>query len=162
MHFETPHFAIDVPDGYQQQEVDTCSSFVHGDDHREITVATIAAKEEADIGQVLRGLADARLDILRKEDAAAHSSPVTCVDRGELRESSFVAVGREPLLTFCGSVVDRRPLMGQRHVVMFCCDQYFKRGAGAPDVSDTGPRYNANAAAQAWAKVNDWFRTHVG
>ncbi|MBX3186395.1 MAG: dienelactone hydrolase family protein [Labilithrix sp.] len=28
--------------------------------------------------------------------------------------------------------------------------------------NDTGPRYDANAAAQAWAKVLEWFGRHVG
>lgn len=35
-------------------------------------------------------------------------------------------------------------------------------GADHAFFNDTGPRYNANAAAQAWAKVNDWFATHLG
>ena len=28
--------------------------------------------------------------------------------------------------------------------------------------NDTGPRYDATAAALAWTKVNDWFRAHLG
>jgi carboxymethylenebutenolidase len=35
-------------------------------------------------------------------------------------------------------------------------------GADHAFFNDTGPRYNADAAAKAWAKVNDWFRAHVG
>ncbi len=28
--------------------------------------------------------------------------------------------------------------------------------------NDTGPRYNARAAGEAWTKVNEWYRAHVG
>ena len=28
--------------------------------------------------------------------------------------------------------------------------------------NDTGPRYDASAAAQAWTKVLDWFGRHLG
>jgi hypothetical protein len=61
--------------------------------------------------------------------------PVVMEDRGPLRQSSFVAVGADPLVSFNGNVIDTRPLLGQRHVVMFCCYQYFKPGAGAPNVA---------------------------
>ena len=67
MGFETAHFAIDLPDGYRrQEEVDTCFSFVHGEDHREITVSTMASKAEADIDWVVRFLAEQRLEILTR------------------------------------------------------------------------------------------------
>jgi hypothetical protein len=135
MRFETPHFGFDLPDGYRQQEADSCTSFVHDEDRREITVATMAAKEEADIDWVVRFLAEQRLEALEKLGGLVHATPVTLADRGHLRESSFLAVGADPILTFCGNVIDSRPLLGQRHVVMFCCYQYFRPGAGAPDAA---------------------------
>jgi carboxymethylenebutenolidase len=35
-------------------------------------------------------------------------------------------------------------------------------GADHAFFNDTGPRYNADAAAKAWAKVLDWFGHHLG
>ena len=35
-------------------------------------------------------------------------------------------------------------------------------GVGHAFFNDTGPRYNAEAAAQAYAKVLSWFGTHIG
>lgn len=35
-------------------------------------------------------------------------------------------------------------------------------GADHAFFNDTGPRYNAEAAAQAWAKVLEWFGRHIG
>lgn len=131
---ETKYFAFDLPDGFVEQSADACSSFVHAEDHREITVASVMAKEEAGVDEVLRRLAEQRLEILRQNGAAEHALPISFADRNDRRIASFVAVGRDPMVSFCANVTHTRAVMGQRCVVMFCVYQYFKPGAGAPNV----------------------------
>jgi hypothetical protein len=136
MRIETKDYAFDLPDGFVEQPADTCRSFVHAEDHRELTVATMIAKEEAGVDDMLRRLADARLAVLRENQAAELSLPVAFADRNDLRIASFVSVGKEPLVSFCASITHARALMGQRYVVSLCMYQYFKHGAGAPVVDE--------------------------
>jgi hypothetical protein len=133
MRVQTPHFAFDLPDGFAAQTGDGTWSAIHDADVREITVSSLMAKEEAPVDDVMRRVAELRVEVLRKNGGADHAEPIVFEDRGDLRVAWFATVGKTPLLSYCALVTHRRPVMGQRCVVSFCLYQYFRPGMRPPD-----------------------------
>lgn len=133
MRFETPQLAFDVPDGYEEQPDDEVSSFVDEQRMREITVSAAALDARADVDEVLHALAGHRAEALRQGTKVHHATQLSLGEHEHLRVSSFVAIGENPIVSFFGTVVDRRPLADRLHLVTFCCYQYAAPG-GPPDV----------------------------
>jgi hypothetical protein len=132
MDVETQYFAFQLPNGFVERPAGACWSAVHEADRLEITVASVMVDEEAGVDEMLRELAEMRLEVLRRNDGADHTRPLDYADRGDLRIASFLSVGREPMVSFCASVTHRRAVMGQRCVVTLCLYQYRELGADPP------------------------------
>lgn len=130
----TNDFAFELPDGFVEQLGEACSSYVHAADCRELTLASFMTRDDATIDEVLLRLAEQRLEVFRRNGAADHALPIEFTDHNDLRVASFLSVGRNPMISFCANVTSAREVAGGRHVAMFCAYQYFKPGAGAPNV----------------------------
>jgi hypothetical protein len=134
MRVETPYFAFALPDGYVERPgPDGGFNAVHEVDAREIVVTSVMMGEEADVDAVFRRLANIRLGVFRDRGAAEQALPLAFADRGDLRTASFLCVGKDPTVSFCGMVTHRRAVIGQYCLVTVCIYQYAKRD-GAPDV----------------------------
>lgn len=135
MRVGTPHFALELPDGWTVDADGDVWSASHEGERLQITVSTRAVPSGTPLVAVLHDLATAREAVLR--EAGIHRVvPVEGPALGELHRVSFLAWGEPPVVVFATELADPEPLLGSNPVVSFSVLRHLDR---TPDDRDLEP-----------------------
>jgi hypothetical protein len=134
MRFVTPHFAFDVPEGFTENlEATSCHSFVREADLVEVTVSTFVSGGDP-LDDTLRYLSEQHRKAFERLGEAPAVSSLKLETRGTYRIAHFLAVGMNPILSFCAKVTPERLERGKRCIVAFSVYQQFAPGRPQPTI----------------------------
>jgi hypothetical protein len=135
MRFDDPCFALDVPDSFVRDPTGEDFGAVDEEAGRQIIVSKWRVKDASmPIDFLFDQIERTRRGVLRQSGCNDAPGPVERFDRGDVRVSSFLAVGANPLIAFCGLATHKAEVLGQRWMIAFNFYQYFVPSADAPDV----------------------------